>query len=359
MTMRDEWSPNDYHLSHHPLYYAVVNHAGRILSMNVAMNKEFGPGSVQPIEYFQSLLEENDKMYFTTLVQSKDVTLHRPVPVSLYTYAGPHKQYPVKWTFFHLLSETGLTGNMLCAGYSNEQATQAEDITTVTQQTDPAPKPNKKQKTTTSNPMVQSSDKLLKILESERVLIGQELHDNVNQLLCSAKLHLEVLEVYKADNVEAKETTQQLLIEAIEEIKKLSRGLVLQQLKKETLLESIRALIDDFKTLNKIDIIFGIHHFEEELLSVNKKFNIYRIVQEQLRNIQDHSKAKTAVITLETENNNIELIIDDDGVGFDTHVQVNGIGLINIRERVRMLNGHCEITSSPGKGCRVHIEIPV
>jgi signal transduction histidine kinase len=82
-------------------------------------------------------------------------------------------------------------------------------------------------------------------------------------------------------------------------------------------------------------------------------------VQEQLRNIQEHSKAKTAVITLETENNNIELIIDDDGVGFDTHAQVNGIGLINIRERVRLLNGHCEITSSRGKGCRVHIEIPV
>jgi signal transduction histidine kinase len=246
---------------------------------------------------------------------------------------------------------------MLCAGYSNDQATQAEDITTVTRQSAPAPKPDKKRKNTTSDPVVQS-DKLLKILESERVLIGQELHDNVNQLLCSAKLHLEVLEVYKADNVEAKETTQQLLVEAIEEIKKLSKGLVLQQLKKETLLESIRALIDDFKTLNKINIIFGIHHFDEELLSVNKKFNIYRIVQEQLRNIQEHSKAKTAVITLETDNEKIDLIIDDDGRGFDTHVQVNGIGLINIRERVRLLNGHCEITSSPGKGCRVHIELP-
>jgi two-component sensor histidine kinase len=317
MTTRDEWSPNDFHLSHHPLYYAVVNHAGRILSMNVAMNKEFGPGSPLPTDNFQSLLEEKDKKYFAALVQSKDDTMHRPVPVSLYTYTGPHKQNPVKWTFFHLLSETGDTGNVLCAGYSDEQATLPETV-----------------------------------------LIGQELHDNVNQLLCSAKLHLEVLEVYKQDNVEAKQTTQQLLVEAIEEIKKLSRGLVLQQLKKDTLHESIRALIEDFKTLNKINIIFGIHHLDEELLSVNKKFNIYRIVQEQLRNIQEHSKAKTAVITLETYNNNIELIIDDDGVGFDTHLQVKGIGLINIRERVRLLNGHCEITSSPGKGCRVHIILP-
>jgi len=358
MTTRDEWSPNDFHVSHNPLYYAVVDNAGRILSMNVAMNKEFGPGSTMQIEYFQSLLEENDKLYFTTLLQSKDEFPYPPVPVSLYTYAGPHKQNAVKWTFFHLLSETGHVGNMLCAGYSNDQATQAEDITTVKQQTAQDPQPNKKRKTTTSGTGTQP-DKLLKILESERVLIGQELHDNVNQLLCSAKLHLEVLEVYKADNVEAKQTTQQLIIEAIEEIKKLSRGLVLQQLKKETLLESIRVLIDDFKSLNKKNIIFGIHHFDEELLSVNKKFNIYRIVQEQLRNIQEHSKAKTAVITLETDNNNIELIIDDDGVGFDTQVQVNGIGLINIRERVRLLNGHCEITSSPGKGCRVHIVIPV
>lgn len=353
--MRDEWSLTDHHVCHDLLHYAVVDGTGRIISMNAGMNREFGPESTYPIEYFQSLLEESDEPHFTTLLTAKDDTPYQPVPAVLYTYTGADKSVLIRWSFFHLISGTDHTGYMLCAGYSNRQATQAEDIITVTQHAEPTPG---EKHVITAKERQAYYEKLLDVLESERLLIGQELHDNINQLLCTAKLHLELVDVHKADNVQAKQTVQQLIIEAVEEIKKLSRGLVLQQLKKETLLESIKAFIEDHQTLHKINIIFGIHHFSEELLSVKKKFNIYRIIQEQFKNILEHSQAKTVVMTLETDEKNVELIIDDDGIGFDANTEVNGVGLINIWERVRGLNGQCEISTTPGHGCRLHIVIP-
>jgi signal transduction histidine kinase len=65
------------------------------------------------------------------------------------------------------------------------------------------------------------------------------------------------------------------------------------------------------------------------------------------------------VMTLETDDRNVELIIDDDGIGFDPNHQVDGIGLINIRERVKHLHGQYEIITAPGKGCRLYITIPL
>ena len=328
------------------VYYAIIDQEGRILSMNAAMNSEFGPGTPRQLDHFQSLLSEADREVFDTLLTNKNVL--QSFPINLYTYAVPQQQAVLKWSFFHLISGKDTHGYILCAGHRNEQALEAESA--ITLQPDA---------TTPKNPNTALSDLLLKMLDHERLVIGQELHDNVNQLLCSAKLHLDMVEVYKDENQKAKKITIQLLKEAIDEIKKLARGMVLQKLQKDTLLESVKAFIEDTKTIHKINIIFGIHHFNEELISDHKKINIYRILQEQFRNIIEHSRAKTVVMTLETDDRHVELIIDDDGIGFDPNQQVDGIGLINIRERAKHLHGQCEIITAPGKGCRLHITIPL
>ena len=319
------------------VYYAIIDQDGRILSMNAAMNIEFGPGTPKQLDQFQSLLSETDRVVFDTLLTNYDPTL-QTLPINLYTYAGPNNTQIFKWSFFHLVSGKDANGYILCAGHMSEKALEAETVMPI------------------QNAV---SGMLFKMLEHERLVIGQELHDNVNQLLCSAKLHLDLVQVYKADNQKAKEVTIHLIKEAIEEIKKLSRGMVLQKLQKSTLLESVKTFIEDIKTIHKISILFGIHHFNEDMISEHKKINLYRILQEQFRNIIEHSRAKTVVMTLETDDRHVELIIDDDGIGFDPNHQVDGIGLINIRERARSLHGQCEIVTSPGKGCRLHISIPI
>jgi|GEM_PF-5797267 len=331
MNLSDGSSPNTpFPCGPESVYYAIIDQDGRILSMNAAMNTEFGPGTPKQLDQFQSLLSETDREVFDTLLANNDPAF-QTLPINLYTYAGPNHTQIFKWSFFHLVSGKDANGYILCAGHMSEKALEAEAV----------------------------SGMLFKMLEHERLVIGQELHDNVNQLLCSAKLHLDLVQVYKADNQKAKEVTIELLKEAIEEIKKLSRGMVLQKLQKDTLLESVKAFIEDVRTIHKINILFGIHHFNEDLISDYKKVNIYRILQEQFRNIIEHSRAKTVVMTLETDDRHVELIIDDDGIGFEPDHQVDGIGLINIRERTRNLHGQCEIMTSPGKGCRLQISIPI
>jgi signal transduction histidine kinase len=329
------------------VYYAIIDQDGRILSMNAAMNIEFGPGTPKQLDQFQSLLSETDREVFDTLLANNDPFL-QTLPINLYTYAGPNHTQTFKWSFFHLVSGKETNGYILCAGHMSEKALQAESVLNMQQNA-----------TTPIHQQNAISGMLFKMLEHERLVIGQELHDNVNQLLCSAKLHLDLVQVYKADNQKAKEVTIELLKEAINEIKKLSRGMVLQKLQKDTLLESVKTFIEDVRTIHKINILFGIHHFNEDLISDYKKVNIYRILQEQFRNIIEHSIAKTVVMTLETDDRHVELLIDDDGIGFEPDHQVDGIGLINIRERTRNLHGQCEIITSPGKGCRLHISIPI
>jgi signal transduction histidine kinase len=347
MNMSDGWSPDAPLRGQESVYYAIIDQEGRILSMNTAMNVSFGPGTARQLDHFQSLLSETDREVFNTLLANNDPAL-QSFPVNLYTYAGPNRQLIFKWSFFQLVSGKEDNGYILCAGHSNENAISAECATSLTTNAST----QKDQQSTLSGI-------LIKMLDHERLVIGQELHDNVNQLLASAKLHLDLIQVYKADNQKAKDVTIQLLREAIEEIKKLSRGMVLQKLQKDTLLESVRTFIEDIKTIHKINIVFGIHQFNEAFISDHKKINIYRILQEQFRNIIEHSRAKTVVMTLETDDRHVELIIDDDGIGFDPGQQVDGIGLINIRERARHLHGQCEIITSTGKGCRLHITIPI
>jgi signal transduction histidine kinase len=311
--------------------------------MNAAMNSEFGPGTPRQLDHFQSLLSESDREVFDTLLTNKNEL--KSFPIHLYTHAVPEQQEVVKWSFFQLLPGKDAHSHILCAGNRNDNALAAESAIL--------------HSNATTNPGTALSDMLLKMLEHERLVIGQELHDNVNQLLCSAKLHLDMVQVYKDENQKAKKMTTELLKEAIDEIKKLARGMVLQKLHKETLLESVKTFIEDVKTIHKINIVFGIHHINEELISDHKKINLYRILQEQFRNIIEHSRAKTVVMTLETDDRNVELIIDDDGIGFDPNHQVDGIGLINIRERVKHLHGQFEIITAPGKGCRLYITIPL
>lgn len=85
---------------------------------------------------------------------------------------------------------------------------------------------------------------------------------------------------------------------------------------------------------------------------------IFRIVQEQVGNIIKHARAKTIILKLIRDTEKISLTIKDDGIGFDTSLKANGIGLINIRTRSSLFNGEVSIISSPGNGCELIVSFP-
>ncbi|MGH9140191.1 MAG: sensor histidine kinase, partial [Thermoanaerobaculia bacterium] len=87
---------------------------------------------------------------------------------------------------------------------------------------------------------------------------------------------------------------------------------------------------------------------------------IYRIVQEALTNCAKHSEAHSISVTLIGRPDRVELVVADDGVGFDAgRLRKGGLGLIGMEERVRELGGVAEIRSAPGEGTAIHVSTPL
>jgi PAS domain S-box-containing protein len=202
------------------------------------------------------------------------------------------------------------------------------------------------------------SETVIRVEEKERTRIGYELHDNVNQILSSTLLFVDMIEPTGRDQKQLKQKSIASIKEAIEEIRKLSKELVVPQLKQQGLIESIQYLIDDIHLTHPLRIKFT-HDLESDLLSAGKKVTLFRIVQEQLKNILKHSKAKRAEVLLQTKQNIVQLLIKDNGAGFDPAKTHQGIGLSNIYERVGFFNGTADIQTTPGKGCAMTITLSV
>ncbi|MBK5270147.1 MAG: PAS domain-containing protein, partial [Bacteroidia bacterium] len=197
--------------------------------------------------------------------------------------------------------------------------------------------------------------------EKERNELGRELHDNINQVLATVKMYLEIIKSGQhmpEDDLVGK--SYEYIDEAMKEIRKLSHSLVPPSLEDIDLKEALQGLADDTNLLNgtKIQLVFD-ERYKENSMDKNKELMLYRIVQEQLSNITKYAKAKGAVITLKTEDANIYLSVADNGEGFDIAKKAKGIGLKNISSRVEFYSGNMNIISKPGKGCILEVYIPI
>jgi len=201
------------------------------------------------------------------------------------------------------------------------------------------------------------SETVIHMLEKERSRIGHELHDNVNQLLSTSKLFIDVLQP-TADQLQLKEKSINYLLMAIEEIRNLSKELVAPQMNHGSLVDAIGALVDDINLAGKIHFSF-INTLDDTDVSVGKRTTLFRIVQEHIKNIIKHSGASETNIILGATDGQIRLLIRDNGKGFDPQQTYRGIGLASIYERTRFYNGKADIQSIPGNGCVLNVSIPL
>src|SRR6201996_6945310 len=201
----------------------------------------------------------------------------------------------------------------------------------------------------------QITEVVLGAQERERFELGQELHDNINQILATSKLYLDVAIEEKEPRIELLAKSRKNISMAIEEIRKLSKELITPSLNDLGLVQSIRELIRSIQSVKKMKIRLHISGLKEEGLLPEQKINIYRIIQEQLNNILKHAQAGSVSIELNKQREQIRLRVEDDGKGFDPRMRRNGVGISNIMSRAELYNGKVEIDSSPGKGCRLEV----
>ncbi len=202
------------------------------------------------------------------------------------------------------------------------------------------------------------SETVIRVQEKERTRIGHELHDNVNQILSTVRLFVDMLTPSGKEEKELKAKSLEYVMMAIEEIRKLSKELVSPQLLGNGLVDSIQTLVDDIGVSKTMRIEFD-HDKEKYPLTPGKKLTLFRIVQEQVKNILKYSKAQKAEISLSSDTTHIQLVIKDDGVGFNPDQTQRGIGLSNIYERTRFYNGTVDIDTAPGKGCLLIVVLPI
>ncbi|HUZ61198.1 MAG TPA: PAS domain S-box protein, partial [Hanamia sp.] len=187
--------------------------------------------------------------------------------------------------------------------------------------------------------------------DTERSDIGKELHDNVNQLLVASKLYLEMAKYGGKDSEMYLSRSSEYTLTAIEEIRKLGKGLTTNAIKDLGLCAAIENIRHDTMEVNAVKIVFKVEDFIENSVNDEFKLNIYRIIQEQLNNILKHAKATKVVIKLLQNKKFVKLIISDNGIGFDTGKKMNGIGIANIKSRAASYNGTADFISQPGSGC--------
>lgn len=199
----------------------------------------------------------------------------------------------------------------------------------------------------------------IRVQEKERYEISSELHDNVNQQLTVAMMYIASAQQKSPEHAELLKQSSSFILNAIEEIRKLSQNLVTPLIKHFGLSKAVEGLLDDISAVNNFHIDFASDTFYEEDIKYDFKLNLFRIVQEVMNNIIKHARAGEVKIVLARDSAHIELMVSDDGVGFDTGKHKKGIGIYNIMSRADLYNAVAEIESSTGNGCRIRIRFPI
>lgn len=193
--------------------------------------------------------------------------------------------------------------------------------------------------------------------QQEREYLGRELHDNINQMLASVQVYLDLAFSNTEIRLKLIEQCRNYLSLTIEEIRGLSHKLVSSGSTGLDLKEAISELLAPHFLSGKFKIIL---QFEGDLnfLPVDVKIPVLRVLQEAIQNIDKYAQASKVEITLKVDDG-VQLMVKDNGRGFDYATVQKGIGLRNIQERTDKLRGKVDFDSAPGKGCTVHMRVPL
>lgn len=199
--------------------------------------------------------------------------------------------------------------------------------------------------------------------EKERLRLASELHDNLGSTLATVRMQVENLE-RNLDKVEdPKELLQKtnaLVNEAYDKVRKISHERNSGVIAKDGLLPAIQKLARTVSNANNLTVDvqdFGL----ENRIANELEITIFRIIQELVTNIIKHAQASEASISLTQHDNELNIMVEDNGRGFKVGKlkEKEGMGLGNIERRIEHLEGSMEVDSNPGRGTSISIDIPL
>ena len=197
------------------------------------------------------------------------------------------------------------------------------------------------------------SRRLIRAHEEERALLARELHDDVTQRL--AVLAIDVgraeLAAPNAAQADAMGSVREQLVRLSEDIHSLAYQLHPSILEELGLVEALRAECERRSRQGRLDVTMDLES-SAAVLGKEAQLCLFRVAQEALTNVARHAGTNAASVTLRRADGGVLLAVRDEGVGFDpaSHGPGRSLGLLGMRERVRLVNGTLDIESAPGRG---------
>jgi signal transduction histidine kinase len=190
--------------------------------------------------------------------------------------------------------------------------------------------------------------------------VGRELHDHISQVMTLIKLNMSMLAGKGLDieNEKRLADTKDMMKEAINDVRLLSKTLNSDLILQIGLVESIKHELDRINRLNIIACRLEVEG-KEHTIQPNSAFVIFRIVQENLHNILKHAHCRNVLTKLNYTPDGVILIQQDDGVGFDLERSNSkyGSGLINMRRRAAIINAELKFESELNKGTKLTLKV--
>lgn len=210
--------------------------------------------------------------------------------------------------------------------------------------------------------------KIIKAQEEERKRVARDIHDGPAQLIANLVIKTELCEkLIDMDKEKAKEELDSLkgfLRSSLSDVRKIIYDLRPMSLDDLGLVPTLQRYISNYVEESGILVEFLVLGKPKPLKSVIE-LAAFRIIQEALTNIKKHSDASDASIRVEFTNEQINLLVDDSGKGFDTSGlktskdEDSGYGLLSMKERVELLNGKFDLKSVIGKGTKIFVSLPL
>ncbi|MBK8498515.1 MAG: sensor histidine kinase [Flavobacteriales bacterium] len=198
--------------------------------------------------------------------------------------------------------------------------------------------------------------------DKERGRIAQDLHDGLGSMLSATKMQFEVLEpavrTVGPGPGEAYDKVYAMLDDAVVEVRRISHDMARGAISRVGLAAALHDLRNTIQMPGKLDVELNLHGMEDRL-EQHTELVLYRIVQELVSNVLKHSRASSLTIQVVRSEEGVNLIVEDDGVGFDPARVVGGIGLSGVRSRAAELGGRVEVDPQPGRGTTVMIDVPL
>jgi len=211
--------------------------------------------------------------------------------------------------------------------------------------------------------------KFIATSEEERKRIARELHDEVNQILLSARLKLEDVEsTFPAEMVDVRERLQVIrshINHVFDALHRLSLSLRPPAMDELGLPQALDWYIQNLSKEVGLPIRLEVKGLSQRRPAPVIEMELFRIAQEALSNMVKHAQATSAMIKLEFNKSRMVLLAEDNGRGFDTNTVLStsgstrNLGLLGMRERVEICGGTFEIDSTPERGTRLKVEVPI